>query len=224
MRASLGSCSGSAPRSCRRVTQRAPGSVEARACSRSTRHRPSRWACTRRSRSISRHMRGDSRPDVSVVLVNWNALEITTAALRAIVDGTRGLRYELIVVDNGSARDASVEELPRRFPSIAFIENPANFGFSRAVNQGTARATGRYVLALNNDTRVIANAIGDAVAYMDAHAKVGALGVLHLNDDREQSNQPSAYDAPTPLSELLMIARLRTPVPPDPAVLYAERD
>jgi hypothetical protein len=163
-------------------------------------------------------------PDVSIVLVNWNALEITSAALQAILDGTRSISYEIILVDNGSTRDASARELPRRFPSVIFLENPSNFGFSRAVNQGTARATGRYVLALNNDTRVIGNAIGDAVAYMDAHADVGALGVLHLNDDESHSNQPSSYDAPTPLSELLLIARLRNPPPPDAAVLYTERD
>ena len=169
-------------------------------------------------------MPGASPLDVSVVLVNWNALEITSAALRAVIEGTRGVSYEILLIDNGSTKDASVSELPRRFPSVTFIANPSNFGFSRAVNQGTTRATGRYVLALNNDTRVIGNAIGEAVAYMDAHARVGALGVLHLNDDPAQSKQPSSYDAPTPLSELLLIAKLRQPTPPDATQLYVERD
>jgi GT2 family glycosyltransferase len=169
-------------------------------------------------------MRDANRPDVTIVLVNWNGLEITSAAVRAVIDGTRGVSYEIVLIDNGSTRDASVQELPRRFPTVTFIPNPSNFGFSRAVNQGTRLAAGRYVLALNNDTRVVGNAVGEAVAYMDAHTDVGALGVLHLNDDEEQSKQPSAYDAPTPLSELLLIARLRTPPAPDAAVLYTERD
>jgi GT2 family glycosyltransferase len=169
-------------------------------------------------------MRTADRPDVSIVVVNWNGLEITSAALTAIVDGTRGVSYELIVIDNGSARDASVRELPQRFPSVTFIANASNFGFSRAVNQGMAHATGRYVLALNNDTRVLGNAVGDAVRYMDTHGEVGALGVLHYNDDRDRTKQPSSYDAPTALSELLLIARLRTPPPPDATVLYTERD
>jgi hypothetical protein len=77
---------------------------------------------------------------------------------------------------------------------------------------------------LNNDTRVLGNAIGDAARYMDSHPDVGALGVLHHNDDAEQSKQPSSYEAPTPLSELLLIARLRQPTPPDATVLYTERD
>jgi GT2 family glycosyltransferase len=178
----------------------------------------------RRWPSICKHMHAGSPPDVSIILVNWNALEITSAALRAVIAGTRGATYELIVIDNGSTRDASVQELPRRFPSIVFLPNPSNAGFSRAVNQGIARAAGRYVLALNNDTRVLDNAVGDAVRYMDAHHEVGALGVLHYNDDDEQSRQPSTYDAPTPLSELLLIARLRTPPPPDARVLYTVGD
>ena len=169
-------------------------------------------------------MRDANRPDVSIVVVNWNALEVTSAALQAVLEGTRGVTHEIVLIDNGSTRDASIQELPRRFPSVTFIANPGNFGFSRAVNQGTARARGRYVLALNNDTRVLGNAIGDAVAYMDAHQDVGALGVLHYNDDEAQSKQPSSYDAPTPLSELLLIARLRNPPPPDATVLYRERD
>ena len=55
-------------------------------------------------------------PDVSIVLVNWNALEITSAALQAILDGTRSVSYEIILVDNGSTRDASVHELKRFTP------------------------------------------------------------------------------------------------------------
>jgi N-acetylglucosaminyl-diphospho-decaprenol L-rhamnosyltransferase len=188
-------------------------------------------ASVRRSPSIFKRMRAGERsamelsaqPDVSVIVVNWNALEITTAALRSVIGGT-DVEYELIVIDNGSTHDDSANELPRRFKGAVFIANPSNFGFSRAVNQGLTRATGRYLLALNNDTRVVGNAIGDTVKYMDTHLDVGALGVLHYNDDEERTKQPSSYDAPTPLSELLLVARLDTPPAPDPRVLYAERD
>ena len=104
-------------------------------------------------------------PDVSIVLVNWNACEMTTAAIRSIQEHTRRASFEVIVIDNGSTRDQSARDLPVRFPSITFIANPDNLGFGAASNQGLARARGRYALLPNTDTSPTEDAIGAAVGY-----------------------------------------------------------
>jgi GT2 family glycosyltransferase len=140
------------------------------------------------------------------VLVNWNACEMTSAALSSIAACTSGITYEVFVTDNGSTRDASVQELPRRFPSLAFIPNAANLGFSVANNQGITRSRGRYVLLLNNDTIQTENALGAAVRYMDGHPDVGGLGILHRNADAERSEQPSAFGFPRPWREVAALA------------------
>lgn len=157
--------------------------------------------------------------------MNWNACETTAAALASIQEHTRGIQYELIVVDNGTTRDDSVRELPRRFPSVTFIANPRNMGFSVANNQGIARAAGRYVLVLNNDTLQTGDALTAAVRYMDARPGVGALGIRHLNADAGRSPQASAYPFPRPWRELLSLAGLRRhPEDAGPVTLDAERD
>jgi N-acetylglucosaminyl-diphospho-decaprenol L-rhamnosyltransferase len=148
-------------------------------------------------------------PDLSIVLVNWNACEMTSAALESIETHTRDISYELFVIDNGSTRDRSVEQLPRRFPSIQFISNSSNMGFSIANNQGIARALGRYVLLLNNDTIQTENALGAAVRYMDAHADIGALGILHRNADAQRSDQASAFAFPRPWREVATLLGVR---------------
>lgn len=146
--------------------------------------------------------------DLSIVLVNWNACETTADAVRSVDAFTSAIRYEVFVVDNGTTRDDSVRELPRRFPHITFIANAENLGFSKANNQGIVRSSGRYVLLLNNDTIQTEDALSAAVRYMDGHPDVGALGILHRNADVDRSPQPSAHCFPKPWRELADLAGL----------------
>lgn len=139
----------------------------------------------------------DPPPDLTVVLVNWNALGVTADALESIRAHTRDITYEVYAVDNGSTKDASATELPARFPWVRFIANGANLGFTKANNQGIRPSRGRYVVLLNNDTVQTENALGAAVRYMDAHPDVGALGIMHRNNDAERSFQPSFFAFPT---------------------------
>lgn len=141
--------------------------------------------------------------DLSVVLVTWNSLAVTAAALESIRATTRGIRYEVFVIDNGTTKDDTVAELPRRFPWVRFITNSENRGFTQANNQGIREARGRHVLLLNNDTVQTENALGEAVRYLDAHPEVGALGIMHRNNDAEKTFQSSFYPFPRPVTDIL---------------------
>ena len=155
-------------------------------------------------------MNAASAPDVSVVIVNWNSFALLEAALDSLAAQTAGVSYEIIVIDNGSTRDGSGEKIPLRFPAVHFIRNPENLGFGQANNQAFAVARGRHLLLLNADTRQIENAVGQAVGYLDAHPEVGALGILHLNDDAARSVQPSWHPFPRPIDDLKGLLHLRT--------------
>ncbi|HET7541383.1 MAG TPA: glycosyltransferase family 2 protein [Polyangiaceae bacterium] len=148
--------------------------------------------------------------DLSIILVNWNGLEVTCGALVSIQKFTTGISYEVFVVDNDSKKDESAKRIPERHPWIHFIANPDNRGFSRANNQAIRRARGRYILLLNNDTIQIENALGKAVRYMDQHADVGALGITHLNNDAERSYQPSFFNFEKPWGDVKGLLGLRS--------------
>lgn len=151
---------------------------------------------------------GERRVDLSIVLVNWKTVQLTAEALASVIEHTRDIEYETIVVDNGS-RDGSIETLRARFPSAILIENPDNRGFSKANNQGLRVARGRYAVLLNNDTVQVADALGAAVRYMDAHPDVGALGIRHLNADASRSVQPSCFAFPRAWHSILDVLGLR---------------
>ena len=95
-------------------------------------------------------------PRASVVIVTYNNLALNRLCLESVMRNTQYLNYEVIVVDNDS-RDGTPEylrEVARQQAHVSVIFNQENFGFARANNQGISRATGEYLVLLNNDTIV----------------------------------------------------------------------
>lgn len=96
-----------------------------------------------------------SLPKVLVVVLNYNGrhhLQRCFESLRALDYPSE--RLEVLLVDNGS-EDGSVEEMRTRFPWVRLIQNPRNYGFAPACNQGAANRRDAQVVAfLNNDMRV----------------------------------------------------------------------
>jgi GT2 family glycosyltransferase len=110
--------------------------------------------------------------DVSVIIVNWNQARLLDDCLQSVFATPSTLRYEVIVVDNGSGDD-SAATVRGRYPQVKLICNSANLGFARAQNQALALAAGRYVLALNNDALLHPTTIAALVGFMDRHPEVG---------------------------------------------------
>lgn len=157
--------------------------------------------------------------DLSVIMVTWNSLRITADSLLSIEKHTNGIAYEVFLIDNGTTKDDTVNVIPQQFPSVRFICNDTNQGFTRANNQGIRKSKGRYVLLLNNDTLQLENALGESVRYMDEHPDVGALGIKHLNNDAARSYQPSHFAFPKPSQDIFGLFRrkkaLSTPTEPE---------
>jgi GT2 family glycosyltransferase len=91
---------------------------------------------------------------ISVVVVNWNRCTLLRACLESLAR-QRGVAYETIVVDNGSA-DGSPEMAEREF-RVKVIRNRENRGFCAANNQGIREARGEFIALLNNDAEAEPN-------------------------------------------------------------------
>lgn len=85
----------------------------------------------------------------SIVIPVRDGLAITSCCLESIADHTADV--EVIVIDNGSGPEMR-EYLAQRCPTV--IRNDRNRGWPMACNQGMAKATGEFVILLNNDTEV----------------------------------------------------------------------
>lgn len=122
-------------------------------------------------------------PDLSVVILNWNARDYLVAALASLTAQEWQHAIEVIVVDNASHLDDSVATVRRDFSSVQLIANTMNVGFSAGNNIGLRAARGRYILFLNPDTVVHPGALDTLISWMDAHPQVGACGPKLLNSD-----------------------------------------
>lgn len=129
---------------------------------------------------------------ISAVVVNHNSGRFLERCLTSLVD-TEGAPTEIIVVDNASS-DGS-EGVVGSHPSARLVRNEANRGFAAAANQGIALTTGRYVLLLNPDARVIGGSLESLVKVAEEHPRVGVVGALVRNPDG--SLQPSARKVPS---------------------------
>ena len=145
------------------------------------------------------------RPDLSIVIVNWNTRELLDDCLRSIYHETRELDLEVFVIDNAS-QDGSADMVQRDYPSVELIRNSENRGFGAATNQGLRACLGRYALLLNSDTVILGDVVKESVAYMDAHPEVGVLGCRVLNEDRTVQRTCSQF--PTILNLFLLVSGL----------------
>jgi len=152
--------------------------------------------------------------DLSIVLLTWNGRELALACLASIERTLRApgaaLAVETIVVDNGS-QDDTVEAVRARFPWAEIVALPRNVGFAAGNNAGLARARGRHVALLNNDTEVLPGCFEACVRYLDAHPDVGVVGPQLLHPDGRLQN--SIHNAPTLLGELVPRGVLETLAP-----------
>jgi N-acetylglucosaminyl-diphospho-decaprenol L-rhamnosyltransferase len=124
----------------------------------------------------------ETMTDLSIIIVNYNGLELTRNCLLSIAKIEIACLYEIILVDNASTDD-SVARIAVEFPQIKMIASTENKGFGYANNVGAREAKGRYLFFLNNDTLLTTDFLSPAVAYLDVHAVVGILGPKLLNAD-----------------------------------------
>lgn len=114
--------------------------------------------------------------DVSVIIVNYNTSKLTCQTLGSVITQTRGLTYEIIVVDNNSS-DTSVSDIQSTFgEKVKLITLAENIGFGRANNCGIECCNGQNILFLNPDTILIDNPIKVLNDYLNNHIEVGAVG------------------------------------------------
>ena len=113
--------------------------------------------------------------DVSVCIANWNCKELLRGCLRSLLEQPQGVSVEVLVVDNASS-DGSADLVAGEFPEVTLVRNGNNRGFAKANNQAAAKARGRFLFFLNNDTVAPPMTLRRLMDFAEAHPEIGMVG------------------------------------------------
>jgi GT2 family glycosyltransferase len=121
-------------------------------------------------------------PDVSVVIVAWNAGHYLAECLSSLMTALPRREIEVLVVDNAST-DGTCEMIETKFPWVKLIKSPENLGFAKGNNVAICQCLGRYIALVNPDVVVLPGCLDALADFLDEHPKVGNVGPRVLNPD-----------------------------------------
>lgn len=116
----------------------------------------------------------------SVCIANYNGIGVIHECLDSIMRQDCDFQIEIIVHDDASTDD-SVEFIRKHFPEIVLIKSTENVGFCVSNNRMVAKAHGKYVLILNNDAILHADALRTFYEHAEMINKPAVLGIRQYN-------------------------------------------
>ncbi len=115
-------------------------------------------------------------PKVVVGTLTWNQKSDVLECLDSLVKLDYP-NYEIVVVDNGSS-DGTWEAVQARFPQVAVVRHPENFGCAEGVNGEIRYALERgadYLFIIANDAKVEPSTLSELVRAAERDSKIGVV-------------------------------------------------
>lgn len=141
----------------------------------------------------------ESLARVTVVLVTFQSAHCAKSLGESLKDFPN-----VIVVDNASSDD-SIAAFQTHIPQAKVIANPSNLGFGAANNRGFAQASTEFVLLLNPDCILDAEAVRTLIACADQYPLASTVGpqLIDRNGhaDKSYSMGAKAWGGKGPIAE-----------------------
>ena len=118
-------------------------------------------------------------PKVSMIIPTKDAVHLVKQAIDSIIERTSYQNYEIIILDNGSNKAATLKYfdlIQKKYSNIKVVRDDGPFSYSRINNHAFKFCTGDYIALINNDIEVVSR---DWLREMVSHASrpgVGAVG------------------------------------------------
>lgn len=124
----------------------------------------------------------DKEPKVSIIIPTKDQKNILKRCITSIERKTSYKNYEIIIMDNNSAKEETISYLKSLPYTIIKYNSP--FNFSKINNLAASHASGDYILFLNDDTAALQDDWLTEMVSICQQEKIGIVGaklVLHNN-------------------------------------------
>jgi len=126
--------------------------------------------------------------------------------MASVLESTQGRSIELVIIDNASD-DGSYEAVREAYPNAAAIRNSTNLGFGAACNQGIRATSSKFILLLNSDARLTAQAFQALCDCLEQDQRCGAAGCRVIN--AAGAEVVNTRNFLTPLNQAFELAGIR---------------
>lgn len=118
---------------------------------------------------------------LSIIIVTWNSQDYIEKCITSVIESTRTIVSEIIIVDNNST-DKTCETI-KKYKNIILLSQKKNWGFGPANNIGIKHTKGDVLLLLNPDTIVNKHAIESMIQFLHSIPDAGIVGPEQHKDD-----------------------------------------
>lgn len=124
--------------------------------------------------------------ELSIIIVTYNSASYIEKCIKSIIENTKNIKYEIIVVDN-SSKDDTIARIKNINCSLITIVESENNGFNYGNNRGIEIAKGEYICLLNPDTIIINNAFEILISGMREDYNLGLCGARLLDENLNEN-------------------------------------
>ena len=114
------------------------------------------------------------RPTASIIIPIYGQLPYTLNCLHALMTHKTAVSFEVLIGDDASPDES--EKYLNGIPRVRYVRHVTNSGFVDNCNTTAALARGRYIVLLNNDTRVAPGWLDELIGSFDLFPKAGLVG------------------------------------------------
>jgi GT2 family glycosyltransferase len=140
--------------------------------------------------------------DVSIIIVNYNTTQLLIDTIDSVFAKTKGIKYEIIVIDNNSSDNPRNILVEKYGDKITYLGLSENIGFGRANNEAAKITKGRNLLFLNPDTILLNNAAKILSDYLDDNPRVGCCGGNLIDRDERPIHSFGCFFTPSIFEEI----------------------
>lgn len=128
---------------------------------------------------------------LSIIILNHNSAKLVKNLVASLVSMELPWPYEIILIDNGGGGLLAKEV--KGYSNHIKLYEVENNGYAHGNNYGIRKATGEYILILNPDIYINAEAIIKLVDFIDANEAIGMVGPKLLNADGNYQHSCTTY-------------------------------